>query len=118
MSDMISTQTEIDGLLQKRDQINNKLSALIADFVRTRINEGKTNNVEKDVDNLLKGVSIEDRVLILTKALSMLAKNSAGKSQKNSDDYSDEFDGMFSSRRKTDKRTPKNRSDLFSNRGF
>lgn len=74
MSDMITTKTEIDGLLSKIDSCHKKMGGLIAEFIITKTQSGKHQNIETDLKNLVNELPEQDRNDVLIYALASLAR--------------------------------------------
>lgn len=60
--------TEIESYVDKMDQCVNKIANLLGEACVSRARSGKnTGNVGNDITNLIKNLSQEDRIKVLTK---------------------------------------------------
>ena len=95
--------TEIEALVDKKNQCLVKISNILAEACMTRAKNGKLNSIENDINNLIASLPAEDQVVVLRK-LSVTLTNQLSGGKKSSDD-----DG----RRYNDRRR-----DIFANRNF
>lgn len=71
--------TEIEEQLEKRDKCLSNVSTIIVEAIIARIQSGKAGaSIKSDVQNLIKGLPLEDQIAILSEALSKLASNVSG----------------------------------------
>lgn len=88
--------TEIEEQLEKRDKCLSNVSTIIVEAIIARIQSGKAGaGIKSDVQNLIKGLPLEDQIAILSEALSKLASNvsGGGSKEKTSSSY-----GIFGGR--------------------
>ena len=98
----MSARTQIEDLIRKKGQINERVASLIAEAILDRIQSGTlSRNTEKDITNTIKDFSADEQVEILTKALVLVGMNN--KTSRNT-----ENNRYGSSPKKI-----KNRSDIF-----
>lgn len=104
--DMITAQTEIDNLNEKTENVKKKIGTIIADFALSRAKTDKSQRIDTEIDTLIKDLSTDDKVDVLSQAIVAIIKNinntNIAKSSKNSD-----------SRKNNNKY---HRNDIFTNR--
>ena len=98
----VEAKTIIEDLASKKQTILEKTSSTLADYVRTRISEGKAAGLHRDVLKLIQPFTAEERTLILAMTLEYTGKNS-GKSSGSS--RSDAASGSFTGASKGSKKS-------------
>ena len=100
--------TEIESLVEKVESEKSKISNIIANAIVTRAKQGKINtSLGKDIDNLLRGLSTEEKYKIMLKVAYYLA---------NSGEYGNT--STSSTPKKKKKSYDDNDYDFFGKRGF
>lgn len=94
--------TEIEGYIEKMDQCLVKISNILAEACITRVKNGKTGSLEKDINNLIESLPAEDQVVILRKLSVILATQMCGREESHN----------------TERRSNNRRNDIFANRSF
>lgn len=98
MGNFMSANTEIEGVIEKRNQCLTKIANIVAQSCVERGRAGKVNkNMSNDIINLLKDLSKDEQVIVLSEALSVVSNQLA--------------DGSSNNRRSSG-------SGYFSNRGY
>ena len=98
-TNFVEAQSVVGDLLSKQENIKKKIAETIAEACAERGQRGQANQtLVKDVNNILAGVSPDEKVIILEWALMYLVKlgtfsgKSSGKGRSSSDDdYGDLF---------------------------
>lgn len=100
----MEAKTEIDGLVQKKNEIINKAANLLAsaiiDRARTKgiTSHNEQNTTIKDIGNAISAFPSEDRELIIKKAITIIVANGKfiGENKtKRSVDSDDDFSDLF-----------------------
>lgn len=73
----VEASTEIDELLNKKDELLSKIGNIVALAIVDRTNSNKLNSLQKDVDNLLKDMNDHEKYLVMLYATTAIAKNNA-----------------------------------------
>lgn len=102
----MSAITQIEDLVSKKKQINERTASLLTEAVIDRMKSGNlTRATEKDIKNAIRGFSEEEQVDILIRALVMLGMNTNKTSRNQNNDDDDDYSG--------NRKKIKNRSDIF-----
>jgi hypothetical protein len=76
----LTATTQIDELITKKRQINERAASLLSEAVLDRIKSGNlTRNSEKDIKNAIKNFSVDEQVEILAKAIILIGMNNTTK---------------------------------------
>ena len=90
----MEARTEIEGYISKLDDVKRKIAGIVVEACETRAKSGKTANMNKDMDNLLSGLTEDDKNDILKEAIILMTKRLPKSSNRNNDDYDDEDDDI------------------------
>ena len=102
----MSAVTQIDGLINKKNQIIERVASLLAEAILDRIRSGNlTRSTEKDIHNAIKSFSNEEQLEILSKAIVIVGMNMSKNTSNNNYDDDDDY--------RPNPKKVKNRSDLF-----
>lgn len=92
--------TEIEGIIDKKDQCLSKIANVLAEACVTRAKNKKFGNIEKDIDNLINSLPLEDQVVVLRRLSVNLAHQiSGGSPNRNSNNSgSSRMNNIFANR--------------------
>ena len=91
--------TEIDGLVDKLDQIVNKAANEIAEACIDRARAGKASDtIEKDVANLVKAFPVEIQNRIYLRVITVMSKNIGGSKNLKSGSSKNSMNNIFANR--------------------
>ena len=96
--------TEIEGLLDKKAQVLDKVANIISEACVGRSKTGKIGSLDNDINNLIKNLPYEDQIVVLRKIVINLTCQVKGGKPSNNDSQ--------------DKSFRNNRSSIFVNRDF
>lgn len=69
MKDYVNAKTEVDDVIDKISQCENKIANIVADMVVTAASKGNVSSVSKNIDNLISELPSELQVNILKSAM-------------------------------------------------
>ena len=91
----VEAQTEIDDLVSQKNEIMVKISNNVAAAVLDRARGGNLKGIGRDIDNLLKDLSDEEKYRVMVSATVAIAKNRAASSSSNSSSGRDSLFSRF-----------------------
>ena len=94
--------TEIEGMIEKKNQCLVKIANVLTDACITRGQNGKINSLETDISNVIRSLPLEDQVVILRKVTVALTSQISGGKSSNDDN----------------RRSHTRRNDIFACRSF
>lgn len=76
MSNFVAVKTEIDDMKNSRTKVLNNIGMKVGEAVISRAKEDKlSERMIVDIDNLIEGLSKEEQVIILERAILSVARN-------------------------------------------
>ena len=76
---MVETKTRLESLIDQKDNIMDSAANIISAFVLDNSGSRSQSQFSDDIKKLLKGFSEEEKNIILTKALAIVASNTKSK---------------------------------------